>query len=291
MAGAGNLTNAQRQTWAKTIIATLKEKAISMSLINTNLQEMGSATWKIVSAGSLSSADVSDSVAIEYQGLSDSLTTVTTNFDKRVAWIDLDTDGVSTDIAYLTEFVAQSSNTLAGDWDTAVFGVYGDAGTDFYSSGTTAWQFTLATCANIPAFFAKLAKVAKDNNWPDGDNYIVGPSGLKEAILTYSGGRATPLGDNIIGSATVAKDAMRFMGFNVFFSNRLTTDTNIMGLAGPMGDGIAGAAVTNPNSITSMPAESQEGTLYRARLRGGYKVYRSAAVAAVHFNTTVVATS
>jgi len=283
------LTKVQTTLWMQTIVQNYLEKGIMAPLCNRNLKQTGANAWKIVAAVAGTAEDVDDTSDITYQALEDSSTDMTVNFDKHVPQIDLDTDRMSTDIQYLMAFMNESAATLTSALDAAVLGNYGDAGYDSYETGSTAWQFTKDTCAEVPGFFAKLTNQAKTANWPDAkDKILIGPAGLEEAILTYSGGRATTFGDQVINGRKV----MDFMGWKVMFSNQCTTvSTTVHGLAFPMQDSIAMAIQSDLASVESMRAEGRHGTLYRPRLRAAHKVYRSEGLIDVNFNSTTVATS
>jgi hypothetical protein len=179
---------------------------------------------------------------------------------------------------------------LMDDLDTAILADHASAGSNFDNGGTD-WQFTKDTCANIPAFFGKLTKAAKDLNWPSATpKWIIGPSGLQEAIITYTGGKDSALGDSVLTQGM--NDAFMYAGWNVFISNNCdTVSTTEHGLAGMVGDGIALGIQVDPSSIETMRSEGRFGDLIRGRLKAGHKVYRSAGLIDVEFNSTTVATS
>jgi len=283
------LTNVQTTLWVQTMVQNYLEKGIMAPICNRNLKQTGANAWKIVAAVAGTAEDVDDTSDITYQALTDSATDMTVNFDKHVPQIDLDSDRMSTDIQYLMAYMNESAGTLTSALDAAILGNYGDAGYDSYETGSTAWQFTKDTCADIPGFFAKLSNQARTANWPDAKRkFLIGPPGLEEAIMTYTGGRATAYGDEVMNGRKVTK----IMDWNVMFSNQCTTvSTTVHGLAFTEQDSIALAIQSDLASVESMRAEGRHGTLYRPRLRAGHKVYRSEGLIDVNFNTTTVATS
>ena len=285
------LTKVQQELWANTMQSLFETLTLAGRVVNRNLiKDTRADKWHIVAAGDVDLFDIDDDADITYAAPSDSDVEVTPNFDKGWGLLDLDTNGVETAIDYMPTYLQRGAYKLTNALDTSVWGEYANAGSDFDNGGTD-WQFTKDTCAEIPAFFGKLSKAVKDLDWPDAaPKYLIAPSGFKEAILTYTGGRESALGDSDITKGR--SDMFMYGGFNVGISNNLTTvSTTDLGLCGLVGDGIALATQINPSSIESMRAESRYGTLYRGRMKAGHKVHRSASVVDVEFNSTVVATS
>jgi hypothetical protein len=285
------LSYVQKELWANTILALFPEMLVADRIANTNvIADSRADKWHITAASDVSVADVSDAADLTYDDVTDTDTEVTVNFDKAMKLIDYDSNKVETSINYMPTYIRRGAERLADALDAAVLSVHGDAGSNFDNGGTD-WQFTKDTCAEIPAFFGKLSKACKDLNWPEASQkYLVVPSGFKEAILTYSGGRESALGDSDITSGR--NDAFVYGGFNVFISNNLTTvSTTDHGLCGIVGDGIALGKQIDPASVEMMRAEGRFADLYRARLRAGYKVYRDTALIDVELNSTTVATS
>ena len=285
------LTYVQQELWANTMQALFETLTLAGRVVNRNLVKATNADiWHVVAASDVSVADVDDTADITYNALTDTEVQITPNFDKKWSLIDLDTNKVQSAINYMPTYLQRAAYKLVDALDAAIFGEYANAGSDFYLTGTTDIQFTITTCAEVPAFFAKLAKAVKDLNWPESaPKYIMGPSGFKEAILTYTGGRESALGDSDLVNGR--SDMFKYGGFNIGISNNLTTETSTThGICGLVGDGIALGVQIDPSSIESMRAESRFGTLYRGRLKAGHKVTRSAAVVDINFNSTVVGT-
>jgi hypothetical protein len=286
------LTKVQQELWAQSIIALFETSTVAGQLVNRNvIADTRADKWHITAASEVSVSDVSDGTDITYDDVTDTDTEVTVNFDKAFSLVDYDSNKVETSINYMPTYIRRGAYKLTDELDTDIFlDSYAAAGSDFDNGGTD-WQFTKDTAAEIPAFFGKLSKAVKDLDWPESQpRYLVVPSGMKEAILTYTGGRESAMGDSELTAGRT--DAFVYGGFNCFISNNLTTvSTTTHGLAGLVGDGIALGVQVDPNSMEMMRAEGRFADLYRGRMRAGHKVYRSAAVVDVEFNSTVVATS
>jgi len=285
------LSYVQKEVWANGIIALFETTTVAGQVVNRNvIADTRADKWRIVAASDVSVDDVSDSTDLSYDDVTDTETEVTVNFDKAFTLVDYDSNKVETDMDYMSTYIKRGAYKLTDALDEGVFGVHGDAGSNFYLSGTTDIQFTAATCAEIPVFFGKLAKAVKDLDWPESQpKWLAVPSGFKEAILTYTGGRESALGDSTLTAGR--SDAFVYGGFNCFISNNLTTvSTTTHGLCGLVGDGIALGVQVSPDSIEQMRAEGRFADLYRGRMRAGYKVYRSAALVDINLNSTVVGT-
>jgi len=284
------LTKVQQELWANSIIATFETAIVTGRVVNRSvIADTRADKWHITAASAVSVADVSDSTDITYEDLTDTDTEVTVNFDKSFSLIDYDSNKVETAINYMPTYIRNGAYQLADALDASILADHASAGSNFDNAGTD-WQFTKTTCAEIPVFFGKLAKAVKDLDWPESQpRYLIVPSGMKEAILTYTGGRASALGDSDLTQGR--PDAFVYGGFNCFISNNCTTvSTTTHGLCGLVGDGIALGVQVNPASMEMMRAEGRYADLYRGRMRAGHKVYRSAAVVDVELNSTVVAT-
>ena len=286
------LTKVQQELWSNTMIALFETMTVAGRVVNRNvIADTRNDSFHITAASEVSVSDVNDAADITYDALTDTETAITPNFDKAFSLLDLDTNKAETAIDYMQTYLRRGAYKLADELDADIFAdSYAAAGSNF-QEGSTDWQFTKDTCAEIPAFYGKLAKAVKDLDWPEGqEKYIVIPSGMKEAILTYTGGRATAMGDSKLANGS--SDVFTYGGFTNLVSNNLTTEsTTTHGLCGLVGDGIALGVQVDPSSIESMRAESRFGTLYRGRMKAAHKVYRDTAVVDVEFNSTVVATS
>jgi hypothetical protein len=285
------LTKVQKELWANGMVALYETMSIGERICNTNLiQDTQADKWHIPAASDVDVSDVDDSTDITYDELTDTETEVTPNFDKKFSVIDYDTNKVQTSIDYAPTYIRRGGYKLINALDAAILSVHAQAGSNFDNAGTD-WQFTKSTCAEMPAFFGKLAKAVKDLDWPEAQaKFLIVPSGFKEAILTYTGGRESALGDSDLTQGR--SDAFVYGGFNCFISNNLTTvSTTTHGLCGLVGEGIALGKQINPESIEQFRTEGRFALATRGRMKAGYKVYRDTALVDVEINSTVVATS
>lgn len=285
------MTKIQQELWIKSITELFKTFLIGERIANTNLiKETNADIWHIIAASDVTVSDVDDDADITYADTTDDETQVTPNFDKQFAINIKDTDKANAAMPYTQVYADRGAYKLGDALDESIFAAHADAGSNFDNGGTD-WQFTKATCAEIPAFFGKLTKAAKDLDWPDQmQKYLVAPSGMQEAIITYTGGKDSAFGDSVLTQGL--PNAFVYAGWNVFISNNLTTvSTTEHGLAGLVGDGIALAKQILPSGVENMRSQGRWADFIRGRLRAGHKIYRSDAVVDVEFNSTTVATS
>jgi len=285
------MTAIQQEKWASTIDVFLETMTVAGQVADTNLVLEGSDKWHIITPTDVSTFAVNDAVDITYSETTDSDTEVTKNFDQGFGLIVPDTVKMQSQGAWEQAYAMNGAYQLSSDLDVAFLANHASAGTDFDEAGTD-WQFTKDTCAEIPAFFAKLRKHLRDQKVDGlGMPYIVGPTGFGEAIDTYVGGRESAYGDQVLLAG--GQRAFTFNGFRVFVSNNCdTVSTTTHGLSGVMNYGYALGKYTSPQTIENVGrAEGRWADLIRGRTAAGYKVYRSAAVVDVEFNSTVVATS
>ena len=284
------LDQIQRTLWVKEVLVAYRTMAYAARLANQNLVKKGANAWNVVTAGTMSSEDTNDAADITYGALSDTQVALSVGFDKIVPFIDYDTNGSQTNLDYLKVAMTDASAELVDALDAYLLSQHGDCGSNF-DNATVDWQFTKTTCAEIPVFFGKLDKAVKDLNWADSkQRYIIAPSGFKEAIVTYTGGRESAFGDSVLTAGL--PNAFTYGGWNVFISNNCTTvATTTHAIAGIVGDGFAVKPIIDQVvGMESGRAEGRLATWYRPRLRAVADVYRAAALVDIEFNSTVVAT-
>jgi len=282
----------KEELWARQIVALLRTKLTASRFANTNILQGQGDKWHVIAAAEVSTFDVDDDADITYTDSTDTDTELTPNLDKGFGILVKDSDIVQTSIPWQQVYVDRGAFQLRKDLDTDILlDAHVNAGADSFEDGvSTAWQFTVNTASDIPKFFAALTKQADDLDWAEENRVLTGPSGLREALNTFLGGRATAGGDMIMANGVAAD--MTVMGWGVNFSNNLTTAAGVThGVATVAGDGVALKVLIDPNSIESMRAEGRFGTLVRGRVKGVHGVYRSTTVIDVNFNSTVVATS
>lgn len=286
------LTAIQRELWAAQLDAFLTTMTVAGSVCDRNVVPSmdGGDTWHLVTPSDVSTFSVGDGSDISYSLPTDANTSITKNFDKGFALLELDTNVMqSGNAGWIQAFASNGAYQLSSDLDTAILANHA-AWTDFYLSGTTAIQFTTTTAAEVPIFFAKLRLALRDAKVDNlGMPYIVGPTQFGEALDSYNAQRATPYGDEITLSG--GQRAFTYQGFRVFISNNCTDESSkTHGMAGIMGYGQALGTYLKPDMLEDLGrAESRYGNLYRGRLAAGFKVYRTTAVIDVNFNSNVVA--
>ena len=287
------LTKIQEEKWASTIVAQLETLHVATRITNRAVQIEGSDKFHIVLASDVSSFTVADGSDITYDAQTDTSAEVEKNFDQGFALLLLDTNKMQTQVAgWEQTFISNGSYQIGQDLDAAILGLYTGAGTDSYETGSTDWQFTKDTCADIPGFFAKIRKTIRDAATDGlGKPYIVGPTGFGEAVDTYVGGRESVLGDQVLLAG--GQRVFDFNGFNCYVSNNCVTAGSVThGLAGVEGANVALGMYMTPDAIEVVGrSEGRFGDLVRGRLAAGHKVYRSTGLIDVNFNSTVVATS
>ena len=286
------MTAIQQEKWASTIDAFLETMTVAMQICDTDLVLEGADKWHIVVPSDVSTFSVSDASDITYSETTDADQSVTKNFDKGFALMILDTNKMQSGSGnWEQKYAENGAYQLGADLDTAVLGDHANAGNNYDNAGTD-WQFTKTTCAEVPAFMAGLLKVLRDQKVDAlGMPYAVGPTGFGEAIQTYTGGRATDFGDQVLLSG--GQRAFTYSGFRIFISNNTTTvSTTDHGIGGILGYGFALGKYVKPQEIELVGrAEGRYADLIRGRVAAGYKIYRSASVVDIEFNSTVVATS
>ena len=286
------MTKVQQELWAQEIIALFETSHWAARVCDRNIiKDKNADIWHITAASDVDVADVNDAADITYDDTTDTETAVTVNFDKKFSLIQYDTPQTETSINYTPTYAKRGAYKLMDALDADILAdSYAAAGSVFDNGGTD-WQFSINTCAEVPAFFGKLSKAAKDLDWPSQqEKYCTVPSGMMEAIQTYSGGRESSFGDSVLTQGM--NDAFVYAGWNIFVSNNCTTvSTTTHGVAGLVGDGIALGVQVDPLRIEKMRSEGRLADLIRGRMKAGHKVYRSASVIDIEFNSTVVATS
>ena len=284
------LSNVLPEVWRKTVLAALRESLVFRSVANLNFKQevwgMGD-TLHILSMGGLSDAAYVDGTPITYSDISDSTVDLLIDKARYVAWKDEDSNKAKTNVAYQTELLLDAGHQLADYWDALGMAEYANAGLESYSTGTTDWQFTNATAANIPAFYASIRRQLKTANAPMGQAFVIGTPELEEATNLYFGGKlASAKADDIVTNGFAGK----FFGVNLYTSNNcVTVSTTDHGLAGVEGTGIALAddVITDEG----IRLEGAIATGHRMLTIGGIKTYRSAISIDVNLNSTTIATS
>ena len=291
MAMTKTLADITPEVWRNVVLAGLRKNLVGDLICNTKFKKeilRKGDTLNIPSMGTLTANTYADA-NITYEALTDSKVQLVIDTEYYTAFKDEDAERNSIDVAYLTEVLTDQGYQHADKWDIKIMGEYANAGLDSYATGTTAWQITATTAANLPALMGSLKRQLKAVNAPAGDIYLVAPPEIEEAITLYFGskGPASAYSDQYAMNANYAG---KFFGVELFISNNCQTATSVThGLAGVVGTSIALAndVITDEN----LRLEGRIANGFRALSIGGVKTYRPAISIDVNLNETVIATS
>jgi hypothetical protein len=279
------------EMWTQVALAGLRKDLVGDLICNKQFKQQvwgkGEAL-NIVGVGTLTDKAY-DNDNITYEDITDTGVKLEIDKARYVAFKSEDAARAKTSIEKLTEIVTDAGYQMGDYWDALVMAEYANAGLDSYATGTTAWQITHATAANVPAMFGAIKRQLKKANAPRGDIYFVAPPEIEEAITLYFGnkGPASQMSDAYVMNANYGG---RLFGVEVFISNNLVTGTSVThGLAGVMGTSIALA-----NDIITDEKLRLEGRIadgQRILSIGGIKTYRPTISIDVNINEVVIATS
>lgn len=285
------LSNILPEVWRNVVLAGLRKDLPAEMVCNTRFKEevWGKGdTLHILGLGTLTDNDYGAG-NITYEDITDTDTTLLIDKSRYVAFKDEDAEKAKTNVDYMTELMTDMGYQLGDYWDGLVMAEYANAGLDSYSTGTTAWEITNGTAANLPALMGGIKRQLKAANAPAGDVYFIAPPEIEEAITLYFGSKG-PGSDYSDQYSQNANYAGRFFGVNVFSSNNCVTASSVThGLAGVVGTSIALADDVITDEAIRL--EGRIATGYRALSIGGIKTYRSAISIDVNLNETVIATS
>ena len=279
------------EVWRNVVLAQLRKDLVGELICNKNFKQefWGKGdTLNISSIGTLTDNQYGDD-NITYEALTDSKVQLVIDQEQYVAFKDEDAERNNISVNYMTEVMTDMGYQLGDFWDNKIMAEYANAGLDSYATGTTDWQITATTAANLPALMGSLKRQLKVANAPAGDIYFVAPPEIEEAVTLYFGskGPASQYSDQYAHNANYAG---KFFGVQLFISNNCVTETSSThGLAGVVGTSIALA-----NDVITDEALRLEGRIangYRALSIGGVKTYRPAISIDVNLNETVIATS
>ncbi len=285
------LDNVLPEVWRNVVLAGLRKNLVGEMVCNKNFKEevWGKGdTLHILSMGTLTDKEYGAG-AITYEALTDADTTLLIDKDRYVAFYDEDAEKARTNVNYMTEVMTDAGYQLGDYWDQLVMAEYANAGLDSFATGTTAWQITNATAANLPALMGALKRQLKKANAPVGEVYFIAPPEIEEAITLYYGanGAKSAMSDEYAMNANYKG---KYFGVNVFTSNNCVTATSVThGLAGVMGSSIALA-----NDVITDEGIRLEGRIATGRRMlsiGGIKTYRPTISIDVNLNEVVIATA
>jgi len=285
------LSNVLPEVWRNVVLAGLRKNLPAELICNKKFKEevWGKGdTLHILGLGALTDKEY-EGTTITYEALSDTDTTLLINKQQYVAFVDEDAVKAKTNVEYKTELMTDAGYQLGDYWDNLVMAEYANAGLDSFATGSTPWQITFQTAANLPSLFGALKRQLKVANAPVGEVYFIAPPQIEEAITLYYGNKGP--GSNLSDAYAQNANFMgKYFGVNVFTSNNCVTGSSVThGLAGVMGTSIALA-----NDVITDEAIRLEGifgTGTRMLSIGGVKTYRSAISIDVNLNEVVIAAS
>lgn len=279
------------EMWRQVALAGLRKDLVGDLICNKQFKQ---EVWgkgeslNIVAVGTLTDKAYTDD-NITYEDITDSSLKLEIDKARYVAFKQEDAARAKTSIDKMTEVVSDAGYQMSDYWDALVMAEYANASLDSYATGTTDWQITATTAANVPALFGAIKRQLRTANAPKGDIYFVMPPEMEEAITLYFGnkGPASAMSDAYVANANYGG---KLFGIETFVSNNLVTETStVHGLAGIMGTSIALA-----NDIITDEALRLEGRIatgQRILSIGGIKTYRPAISVDVNLNSTVIAGS
>lgn len=279
------------EMWRQVALAGLRKDLVADMICNKQFKQ---EVWgkgeslNIVAVGTLTDKDYTDD-NITYEDITDSSLKLEIDKARYVAFKQEDAARAKTSIDKMTEVISDAGYQMSDYWDALVLAEYANATLESYSTGTTPWQITATTAANVPLLFADIVLKLKKANAPKGDIYFVMPPEIEAAITMYFGskGAASVLSDSYVENGAYRG---KLFGVQTFVSNNLTTASSVThGLAGVMGTSIALA-----NDIITDEALRLEGRIasgQRILSIGGIKTYRPAISLDVNLNETVIAGS
>jgi len=277
------------EMWTQVALAGLRKDLVGAMICNSQFKQevWGKGdTLNIVGVSTLTDKEYTDD-NITYEDITDSSQKLEIDKARYVAFKREDAARAKTSIEKMTEVVTDAGYQMGDYWDALVMAEYANAGLDSYATGTTPWQVTATTAANIPQLFGAIVRQLKKANAPRGDIYAVVPPEIEEAITMYFGnkGPSSVMSDDYVMNANYRG---KMFGVNVFISNNLVTGSSVThGLAGVMGTSIALA-----NDIITDEKLRLEGRIadgQRILSIGGIKTYRPAVSIDVNLNETVIA--
>jgi hypothetical protein len=291
MAMTKTLDDITPQIWRNVVLAGLRKTLVGELVCNKNFKQEiwgKGSVLNILGVGTLTRKTYGDD-NITYEALTDSKRTLTIDQEEYVAFKDEDAERNNISADYLTEVMMDGAYQLADFWDAKVMAEYANAGLDSFATGTTPWQITNATAANIPALMGAIKRQLVKANAPRGDIYFIAPPEIEEAITLYYGAKG-PASDKSDAYADNADYKGKFFGVNLFISNNCVTGTSVThGLAGVMGTSIALAHDVITDEKLRLEGRIASG--YRTMTIGGIKTYRAPISVDVNLNEVVIATS
>lgn len=278
-------------------ILRARKNLVAAQFCNTTITaELKTKGDKIVlnTLGDVTSSDTNESVAMTYGDVSSAPTNLTIELDKNVSINLKDRERVqiaASGQALEDAFAARMIYRLNNDIDAYVMGKHGQA-TDFYETGTTAWQWGTAA-ADVPAFFALAHKTMDDALCETQGRFMALPNVAIQGLRLYVSGRQTPLGDAAFQPGVVYNE---LFGFTIFQSGNVALDNgNLHGLMGNLpnvGEGVPGGialAVQISPQIEKLRLQGFWADGLRARATAGAVIFKPDRTFDINLNPNLLA--
>jgi len=280
------ISNFIPEIWTNSALDTLKNTLVAESVCDMSYNsEVANEGDKIhiLKHAAVSDAAYPSSSNITYSALSDGTSDLDVNVKRYMAFEVPDLDKVQSKPEFVTKASQNGAYDIADHFDALLLAEYANASLDSYESGSTDWQFTTATAADIPMLFASLVRQLQVANAPmAGKPFLIGPPILGEAINVFFGGKATD-------RTGIVKNGFKgeFFGINVYVSNNCTTETSSThGLCGIEAQSIA--LVYQLKKMEALRLEGRFSDGVRALVVGGLKTYRPEILIDVNLNSTIM---
>jgi len=266
------ISNFIPEVWTASALDTLKNTLVAEAVCdmsyNSEVADYGD-TIHILKHAAVADAAYPASSNITYNALSDGTSDLSINVKRYFAFEVPDLDKAQAKPEFVSKATANGAYDIADHFDALLLGEYANASLDSYETGTTDWQFTTATAADVPMMFASLIRQLQAANAPMGARpFLIAPPTLVEAINVFYGGKMTQpngvLTNGFRGS---------FFGIDVYVSNNCTNETSSdHGLCGCTGQSIA--LVYQLKKMEALRLEGRFSDGVRSLVDGGLKTYR-----------------
>lgn len=282
------------------LVLAARKNLVAAQFCNTNvalgLKKMGDQV-DINTLSDPTANNTNESVAMTYEELDTTATSLTITLDKTVSVKLKDTEKkqVQSGAVALEQAIGnRMMYVLADEVDQLVMGKYTEITTDNYETGSTAWQWGATPAASeIGKFFASLHKSLNDVNADQEGRFAALPNiaiqGMQIAGFTVE----TGAGDAARAGGLAFANAY---GFEIYRSSNAVSASSVThGIAGnkaDVGEGLPGSIALSiqidPN-IEKLRLEGFWADGIRARVTAGAKVYKPARMLDINLNDSLLA--
>ena len=282
------------------LVLAARKNLVASAFCNTNvaigLKQKGD-TVNINTLSDPTANNTSESVAMTYEELDTTATSLTLTIDKTVSVKLKDTERRQVErgsVALESAIGNRMIYVLADEVDQLVMGKYTDITTDNFETGSTSWQWGASpTIAEISKFFASVNREMDDVNADAEGRFMALPNMAIEGIRNAHSTLATGAGD-----AARVKGVMfrELHGFQVSRSSNCVSAASVThGIAGNLanvGEGLPGAialAIQIDPNIEKLRLEGFWADGIRARVTAGAAVYKPARMVDINLNDSLLA--